>query len=397
MKRLSDESGQVVVITVLSMALLLGFLALAVDVGTLFRAKRNIQAAADSGAIAGAQERPYGNMNAAAWADAALNGVTNGASGNVVKVNNPPLSGPHTGDSDYVEVIASQSQPTFFMRVFSFASMTVAARAVATLGASQNCIYTLKPTGTDFLMNGSGNLSLPTCGIVNNSSNSQAMLLNGSINLSAKSIGIVGSYVKNGSGSITPTPVSGIVASSDPLAFLSPPSFSAGSCLANPSFNGTSPHTLGPGCYNGFTTNGSGATTLNPGLYIINGAMTLNGSGSLSGTGVTFYFPPGAGSYTDNGSSTITLSAPTSGAYDGLLFYQNPSDTNQMTFNGSSTSNLKGIFYLPKASLILNGSNSSTFYTSLVVGSLTFNGSGTLLDYAIVNGSSPLTSASLVE
>ena len=42
-----DESGQTLVMAVLSMTLLLGFLALAVDVGVLFHARRNVQLAAD--------------------------------------------------------------------------------------------------------------------------------------------------------------------------------------------------------------------------------------------------------------------------------------------------------------------------------------------------------------
>jgi Flp pilus assembly protein TadG len=43
MKALKDERGQVLILTALALLVLLGFLALAVDVGVLFRAKRNIQ------------------------------------------------------------------------------------------------------------------------------------------------------------------------------------------------------------------------------------------------------------------------------------------------------------------------------------------------------------------
>lgn len=140
--------------------------------------------------------------------------------------------------------------------------------------------------------------------------------------------------------------------------------------------------------------------TLNPGLYIINGSLTLNGSGSVSGTGITFYFPPGAGSYTDSGSSTLNLTAPMSGAYDGILLYQNASDVQPMSISGSSTSSLNGIVYAPGANVTLNGSGTSTFYMSLVVNSITFNGSGTmtLTNYGNINPTSPLISgAQLVQ
>lgn len=149
-------------------------------------------------------------------------------------------------------------------------------------------------------------------------------------------------------------------------------------------------------CYNGLSINGNPMVTLDPGLYIINGAMSLNGSATVTGTGVTFYFPPGAGSYTDNGSSTLYLVAPTSGTYDGILFYQNPSDSQPMTFNGSSGSTIEGIFYTPSASLTMNGSNSSTFYAALVVASITMNGSGSLQNYGAINASSPLKSGAVL-
>ena len=45
--------------TALSMTVLVGFLALAIDVGMLFRAKRNMQIAADAAAIAGALDYKY--------------------------------------------------------------------------------------------------------------------------------------------------------------------------------------------------------------------------------------------------------------------------------------------------------------------------------------------------
>ena len=61
MKSIRGESGQVLVLTVLCMAVLLGFMSLAIDVGLLFRAKRNVQIAADAAAIAGALDYKYNN------------------------------------------------------------------------------------------------------------------------------------------------------------------------------------------------------------------------------------------------------------------------------------------------------------------------------------------------
>ena len=60
MKFLRDESGQMLVLTALSMTALLGFLALSTDVGMLFHTRRNLQIAADAAATAGALNISYG-------------------------------------------------------------------------------------------------------------------------------------------------------------------------------------------------------------------------------------------------------------------------------------------------------------------------------------------------
>ena len=57
--RLKEESGQVLVVAVLSMTALMGFMALATDVGMLFWNRRNMQIAADAAAIAGALDYLY--------------------------------------------------------------------------------------------------------------------------------------------------------------------------------------------------------------------------------------------------------------------------------------------------------------------------------------------------
>jgi uncharacterized membrane protein len=62
----SDESGQVLILTALSMTMLFGFLALAVDVGTLFDAKRRLQVAADAAATAGALDYSFNGSTTSA-------------------------------------------------------------------------------------------------------------------------------------------------------------------------------------------------------------------------------------------------------------------------------------------------------------------------------------------
>ena len=58
MNRLRSEAGQAAVLSVVFMAALLGAVALVLDVGSWYRAQRNLQSDADAAALAGAQELP---------------------------------------------------------------------------------------------------------------------------------------------------------------------------------------------------------------------------------------------------------------------------------------------------------------------------------------------------
>jgi hypothetical protein len=99
------------------------------------------------------------------------------------------------------------------------------------------------------------------------------------------------------------------------------------------------------------------------------------------------------------GAVSMKFSAPTSGAWNGILFYQSPSDTNTLTLTGASSSNLQGIIYLPTANLDLTGASSMTLYAAFVVKQLQNTGAinMTLNDYLTKNPSSPLATITLVE
>ncbi len=445
MKIMKDQRGQILVLVVLCMTVLLGFMALAIDVGLLFRARRNVQIAADAAAVAGGLDYKYNTSKTSAQtagkAASSANGVTDGTGGAAVTINVPPVNGPYAGTAGFVEAIVTQPNPTFFMALFHISSVSVAARAVVGSGSSGGCIWTLARSGDDVSLTGSGALTASNCDIYDDSSASNALTLTGSGSISAKAIGIVGGYNKTGSGTITPNPpTTGISPAADPLT-LSPPTIPTGSCSASctqsnsgsgnltvPPGNytsisntGSGTVTLQPGNYiiNGnlsntgsgnlvlgagnytiggnFTTTGSGALTLGSGLYTIGGNLSLTGSGTLTGSNVTFYT---LGSSTVTGSGSEVLTAPTSGTYNGVLFYQPPSDTSGMSITGSGGSTIQGIVYAPGAPLTLTGSGSMTVSLDIIVDTLSVTGSGSITDtnYSVVtNTGSALSKLVMVE
>ena len=57
---LNDDSGQTLIYVAISMIVLLGFVALAVDVGYLYAERRHMQNAADAGALEAARALCFG-------------------------------------------------------------------------------------------------------------------------------------------------------------------------------------------------------------------------------------------------------------------------------------------------------------------------------------------------
>lgn len=409
--RWRNESGQTLILAAISMVVLIAFIGLGVDMGVLRHERRVLQGVADSAAIGGASELNYGDVTIGAQNAAKQNGFVDGSNGATLTVNNPPQSGPHKNNLQYVEVIASQVAPTYFMKIFYVNSVNISARAVAYLGNGPGCIYALNPSKTNaILMNGSGNVQAQ-CGVYDDSNATQALLNNGSGTLSAKSIGVVGKYLNNGSGTISPTPATGMVPLADPLSYLNPPSVK-GSCsggyqIANGSgtytfnpgnviINGNPVVTLNPGEYCSLTINGSPNVTFNPGAYILDQGVTFNGTTTVNADGVTFYV--NSGSMTLNGNNSSHFTAPTTGSYAGILVYQSPSDTSQLTINGSNSLNVTGAIYAPKANITDNGSSAASAYSIIVADSITFNGSLTFNDnYTTLPSGSPIKAAMLVE
>ncbi|MBS1802628.1 MAG: hypothetical protein JST28_04645 [Acidobacteria bacterium] len=198
MKLFRKEDGQTLVFTALLMCCLMGFMALSIDVGVLFRAQRKIQTAADAGAIAGTIEYYYhgsGNVISVAKAAAASNVCPASDSAcittakNQVTVNLPPVNGWHTGPS-YVEVIMNRPNPTIFMGTFSglfpgggasgISPMNVAARAVGGIVAGASCVYLLNQTDPGALtIKGNADVTSPNCSWTVDSSSPQAFCITG--------------------------------------------------------------------------------------------------------------------------------------------------------------------------------------------------------------------------
>ena len=407
------EEGQALALGAFVLVVLMLMAGLGVDVGYLRYEKLQMQKAADAGAIAGAAALIYGGqVQLAARNDSAANGFTNGNNGVTVAVNNPPASGPFAGNNNYVEVIVAQATPTFFLRVGGFSTVNVSSRAVASsLGSSSGCIYALDPTDSAaFTASGSVNIS-SNCGIRVNSNSPSALYKTGSGNISVErsrsdGIGVVGGVSEAGSGTISPTPTQGIPTFGDPLAYV--PAQTPGSCTPQiGTINKSTTLYAGTFC-KGIQISGNNnvVVTFGQGTYILlGGGLSVTGSPILTGSNVTFY-NTGSPAYpyapvTITGSSSSTLSAPTSGPLAGMLVFQDRSvvSTALNSIDGSHGEIYTGAFYFPTTPVTYTANSTFPPYVIIDAWQVTMLGTSAIGNTytSLPDGASPIHSAVLVE
>jgi Flp pilus assembly protein TadG len=426
MKLLKDESGQTLVFVALFMGLIaIGFLAFALDVGALFRQKRMAQAAADGAALAASEESIAGytaNEQTVANAIAKLNGFDTTLATNPATVTlTTPSTGTFTG-SAYVQAKVSRSIPTVFLAAFTHTStMAVSATAIAGGQSSQTCVCLEGTSGQDLYLGNGSKLLAPGCGLVDNSSGSNAIGIVGST-LTALSVGTVSTTwdnstnINNGGTINSSHIVQGITSTCAPTMPTAP---SYSSCVADPGTGSTS-FTAGPAsasstiCYNGLTIGGNGTSdTLKPGTYVISGGWLTFDTGSgghanLGGNGVFFYLTASAALQVSAGANVNLVAggdalsgggtAPTVGIYNGIVIYQATGDTAAMSISIGSTGYMEGAILAPSAAMTLNNSSGSVDGGQIVASALTINAGGTLNAVTGVNeGSLAVGSAQLVQ
>ena len=450
MKLFREESGQVLVMTLVCMGILFGALGLAVDVGLLFHARRNMQTAADAAAMAGATEMYYnGATNVTAKADAAAkaNGVDNTVTGNIVIVSTSPTLPGGYACASCVEVRLATPNPTVFMQMLSrlmfassnYSSINVSAMAVAGApGASQTCMYVMDPTDPDTLqIHGAGDINAPGCAVYVNSSSQAALCVTGNAGKSTFAVlQVVGGQDSKGNCKGDPGPPvnTGAGVETPAVANQGMPLDPTVDCNTG---NTTNIATLsgdltsqGPGygkyqCYTnrtcttkkGVTTCtgspvnlGGGTTTkLGPGIYVFEDGVTVSGNTTVGlGSGTTTSKNGGAtivitgtGAFDSSTATNFSIYAPAdpNSVYNAVAIYQPASDTSAMMLQfGSSSSYFIGAVYAPAAAVTLHDQGGAVNATNLIVGSIYVNGTVNLSSYSTYNPiTTPFKQITLVE
>jgi Flp pilus assembly protein TadG len=433
--------------------MLFGIMGLAVDLGWSYYRKQVAQTAADSAALAaavvaenssGTNVITCGSYNVLCQATTACpsisgtpsnnvqngclyakaNGFTNGGNQTVTMYSTASgLTPDATKFSILYQVTAtvSETNPQLFSAVAGnrFGQVTAQATAEVVQLPLPYCIYALNRTASQsvFVTGSNSSIVAPDCGIADNSSSSTALVVSGNAQIRTGFIKIVGGYQIQGQSVLSPTPLTGVGAITDPLINLAAPP--APTSCTQTNYNKSQPPTGGgawqltPGTYcGGINIGGQVSAVFAPGIYYVyGGGITFqNNSGSITNTttggigGVVFFNTDGhgiAGLPTSNyapllitGQTNVTLNAPTSGTYAGVLFYKDRTVATDATDSIQATDkpNLTGTLYFPGDNLTFTGQSGvglqvGTSSPAIIADTFTVNGGG----FAIQSGTGNLS------
>jgi hypothetical protein len=400
--RTGNQRGQTAIMFTLAIVPLFGMLGLVVDMGWAYYRRQAAQAAADAAAAAAAQAAYATNSSPtcatahvacyaseytcpASPATTPADNIGNGclyakANGFVSSgkqkvtfqsgVGSAPTAAGVT-ISYWVIARVSEEIPQLFSAVLGFPAATITARA--TTGTRQasagGCVITLDPTADDSL-DISGSAALTSgCGVFVNSSSGSAINTNGGGAITTTGTAktqIVGNC--NGCGNISPAAQTGVATMTDPFADLNPPTYSGCDDTSNPvSLGSHDTRTISAGVFcSGLNVGAQSQLTLNAGTYVIKNGISIGGQATLrSNGGVTLYIQ--SGGVTMTGGASVSLTAPTTGSWQGILFYQDRANTTASSLVGGTGELMNGVLYFPDSHLTYTGGSSVTATATTIV------------------------------
>jgi len=355
----ASESGNVAVIfSIAAIPLMMAF-AGAIDVANLNRKSTELQNALDAAALT------IGTVYYSGMSQANLETLGRTVfSGNMLTAEGVPSEFDYE-DADVSPLAASAEAdgPDNYITVGSQLTMEplvgwsfewkVARTSVVRVQPGQPaCVLAIdKKAASAIKIQGSTQVEMEGCVIAANSVSNSAVTRDGSATLAAECVFTSGRTSGLGGPATDldcPAPLEKQYPSDDPLAGVVPPSYT--SCRSVP---GGKTKTLSPGTYCNKTL--SGEVTLQPGIYIMRGGrVNLGGNGFLKGDGVTIFLMEDA-EFTINGNEVVQLSPPDTGPYAGISIYQEMSNDNTLSINGTSGSFVDGFIYAPGAHVFYAG------------------------------------------
>jgi Flp pilus assembly protein TadG len=347
---LSDQRGNVAITFAAALVPTIGLTGAAVDYTRATQVKSRLQAATDAAALAAVAMKGK-TLDERSTAAKRMVGETVSGTENLLVLAD--------ASAKQATVAATASVRTSLMQVLNIPSVAIAARskAVRIKSGPPPCILALNPTASSSIdIGGSAIFDGQGCVLHANSKASGALSVSGSAKVKAGgycAVGTVQSYY-----TLSPESENYCEPMEDTYSSLQAPAdTTCKQSLKNVSVQPNQTKTLQPGVYCG-GLDLKGNVTLDPGLYVIkDGPLSMNSSGTISGTGVTFYLIGSNAGFDLNGGAKLELTAMTSGPYAGLLLIQDRASNVGGTskINGNAATTLTGVIYAPTQTVKMNG------------------------------------------
>ncbi|MBV9065868.1 MAG: hypothetical protein JO004_08900 [Methylobacteriaceae bacterium] len=387
----ADRAANTTVLFAFGLPLLLGGAAVATQYGQLLNRRSVLQQAADSAALAAAQQLKLANNSDSVIASVAASTAQADTASlhDTIAVDTQVLQH-RTG----VTVTVSDNVPLAWGKVLGMSKATVKATSTAQLygPAGKLCMLALdvKQNGT-MQVQKQAQITAKDCVIYSNSSDKNGLQADKGTIVTASFICSVGG-VKNGGATFNPLPTTDCPSMNDPLA--SRPRPPIGSCTTLLPTVITGVQTLYPGIYcGGVTIKGTARVTLTPGIYVMNnGPLIVQDSATLIGQSAGVYFTGNQGGLRFDPNTTISMTAPKDGVMAGFLFFEDRTVSapvlppigplgapppppygsqpmRQYQISSNNASQFLGTFYLPAGRLIIDASRpvaAQSAYTVIV-------------------------------
>jgi hypothetical protein len=222
-------------------------------------------------------------------------------------------------------------------------------------------ILLLRPTGAGAFQNSAAAFALVNKPLIVNSDDPAAYQQNSLLSLNVGRIDVTGGVSNASLLTVSTRLRTRVRPTLDPLAFLPVPDAATAPVRSNGplTLNGLLA-TLQPGVYRGgIHVTGLTTVVMNPGVYILEGGgFQVSGAATVTGLGVVVYNSTGGhapGPIRVSGLGKVVLTAPTSGPYQGINFFQHRGLTLPVEITGSGLTTITGTVYAPKAAVTLTG------------------------------------------
>jgi len=341
------EQGNVAIVFALTLLPMTAFAGAALDYSRAGAARNKLQTATDASALGAAVATNVStDQQRIAFAEA------------LFKANEiPGASASAAIVGGKVVVTARATVKTTAMSLMQVPQMEVGARSVAARATPgpPACVLALNKTVSGAVsFSGTTDFKAVGCTVHSNSRSSQGISVSGAATVAA------GGFCSAGGVStttpLTPEPRTNCPQLSDPFRNLASPVTTGCTYANNVQVQPNEQKTLSPGIYcSGLSI--KGGATLQAGVYVIKGPLTINSQAAVTGTGVTFYLTGSQAGFTINAGAALSLEAPKTGDYGGLLIFQdrtaNAGATN--TLNGSAGTKLVGAIYTATQTVSVSG------------------------------------------